>query len=101
MNCYPRDLVDKHIKRFISSKFIKNNSNVEDKEIKYVTLPFLGYFSYQLRNTLSNLLRIHFPNINYRFIFVNRNTIGSLFRVKDPVLIAYFVFEYCLLFQMF
>ena len=85
MNCYPRDLVDKHIKRFISNKFIGNNVTTDDKEIKYVTLPFQGYFSYQLRNTLSNLFKKHFLNVNFRFIFVNRCTIGSLFRVKDPI----------------
>ena len=30
-------------------------------------------------------MRKQFPNINFKFIFVNRNTIGSLFRVKDPL----------------
>ena len=34
---------------------------------------------------MSNLLRKHFPDVNFKFIFVNRNTIGSLFRVKDPL----------------
>ena len=34
---------------------------------------------------MSSLLKTHFPDVNFRFIFVNRNTIGSLFRVKDPV----------------
>ena len=85
MNCYPKSLVDKHIKKFVSSKFTVNNAEIEDKEIKYITLPFLGHFSYQLRNTLSNVLKKYFPDVNYRFIFVNRNTIGSLFRVKDPI----------------
>ena len=65
-----------------------SNIENEDKEIKYITLPFLGHFSYQLRNTMSNLLKMYFPNVNFRFIFVNRNTIGSLFRVKDPMPIA-------------
>ena len=87
INSYPSNLVEKHIKRFISSKFVgKRDSN--DKETKYVSLPFLGHFSYQLRNTMSNLLRKHFPDVNFKFIFVNRNTIGSLFRVKDPLPIA-------------
>ena len=88
MNCYPKMLVEKHINRFVSSKFSVNNTESEDKEIKYITLPFLGHFSYQLRNTMSNLLKKHLPNVNFRFIFVNRNTIGSLFRVKDPMPIA-------------
>ena len=88
MNCYPKTVVDKYINRFISSKFSVNSIETEDKEIKYITLPFLGHFSYELRNTMSNLLKKHFPDVNFRFIFVNRNTIGSLFRVKDPMPIA-------------
>ena len=34
---------------------------------------------------MSDLLRRQFPDISFRFIFVNRNTIGSLFKVKDPI----------------
>ena len=86
MNSYPKNLIEKHINRFISSKFSNNvTSETTAKEIKYVTLPFLGHFSYYVRKSLSDLLKRQFPDINFRFIFVNRNTIGSLFKVKDPV----------------
>ena len=86
VNSYPKDLVEKHIKRFIANKFANaNTSETVPKEIKYITLPFLGHFSYQLRNNLSNLLKKHVPDVNFRFIFVNRNTIGSLFKTKDPI----------------
>ena len=85
MNCYPTTLIDKHIKNFVSSKFAANNNESEVKEIKYITLPFLGHFSYQVRNTMSDLLKKYFPDVSFRFVFVNRNTIGSLFRVKDPM----------------
>ena len=85
-NGYPLALIEKHIKRFINNKLANKRQNNEiEKETKYVTLPFQGHFSYQLRNTLSSLLRKHIPNVNYKFIFVNRNTIGSLFKVKDSV----------------
>ena len=67
-------MVDKQIKSFFSSKFAVNNVEIEDKETKCISLPYLGYFSYQLRNTMLNLLRKHFPNVNFRFIFVNRST---------------------------
>ena len=85
-NGYPLDLIEKHIKRFINNKFDNTKpNNTSEKETKFITLPFSGHFSYQLRNTLSILLRKHMPNINYKFIFVNRNTIGSLFKVKDNI----------------
>ena len=85
MNNYPTGLLEKHIKSFIFSKFVPNNDEVVDKETRYITLPFLGHFSYQLRNTMSNLLKKHIQEVNFKFIFVNRNTIGSLFRVKDTI----------------
>ena len=85
MNSYPRDLLDKHIKRFISSKFASHTHESIAKDTRYIKLPFLGHFSYQLRNTLSNLLKAQFPDVEFRFIFVNRNTIGSLFKVKDSI----------------
>ena len=47
------------------------------KEIKYVTLPYMGQFSYQLCNTMSIILKKTIPDVNFRFIFVNRK-IGTL-----------------------
>ena len=86
MNCYPKQLVEKHIKKFISDKFVSNEEIKNNtKETKYVTLPFMGNFSYQLRNTVSNLLKQTIPDVNFRFIFTNRNTIGSLFKCKDTL----------------
>ena len=86
LNNYPKDLIEKQIKRFLSKKFTTTNVNDDIvKEVKYVTLPFLGHFSYQLRNTLSCLLRKHVPNVEFRFIFTNKKNIGSLFRFKDSI----------------
>ena len=45
----------------------------------------MGSFSYQIRNTLSNLLKQTIPEVNFRFIFVNKNTIGSLFKWKESL----------------
>ena len=84
-NSYPRDLLDKLIKRFISSKFASDTHESTVKDTKYIKLPFLGHFSYQLRNTMSSLLKVHYPDIVFKFIFVNKNTIGSLFKVKDSI----------------
>ena len=86
MNSYPKYLVEKHINKFIAKKFDKSNEAEDNvREIKYITLPFMGQFSYQLRNTLSSLLKKTIPEVNFRFIFVNRNTIGSLFKSKESV----------------
>ena len=100
MNCYPKHLVEKHIEMFISDKFASNEGIVSStKEIKHVTLPFMGSFSYHVRNTVSNLLKQTIPDVNFRFIFVNRNTIVSLFKCKDS-LPAHFVLKCCLFVPM-
>ena len=44
MNSYPRDLIDKHIKRFISSKFASGRHESNEKETKYIKLPFFRLF---------------------------------------------------------
>ena len=44
---------------------------------------FQGHFSYYVRNKLQRLLRLHFPDINFRFVFTNPLTIGSFFKHKD------------------
>ena len=86
INGYPKHLVEKHINKFISGKFNSSNRKENnEKEIKYITLPYKGQFSYQLRNTMSTLLRKTIPDVTFRFIFVNRNTIGSLFNTKDSL----------------
>ena len=48
-----------------------------------MSLPFQGPFSFQIRNKLQPLPRKHFPDLHFRFIFSNSNSIGSLFRFKD------------------
>ena len=55
------------------------------KDIKYVSLPFLGHHSYVLRNNLQALFKLHFPQLNVRIILSNKNTIGSLFPTKDKI----------------
>lgn len=85
MNSYHKDLLDKHIYRFLSSKFVNSINKTIVNQIKYINLPFLGHFIYQLRNTLSNLPGHHIRDINFKSIFVNRNSRGSLFKGTDSI----------------
>ena len=98
-NCYPNNLVDKMVKRFLNNKFDNTSKNsVVNNEIKYITLPFQGHFSYYIRNKLQRLLKLHFPDINFRFIFTNSLTVGSFFKHKDRMpdkLCSKVVYEYC------
>ena len=34
---------------------------------------------------MTSLFKKHFPDVNFRFVFTNNNTIGSLFKYKDVI----------------
>ena len=46
-------------------------------------LQFQGQISYCIRKELYTLLYKHIPNVPFKMISVNRNTIGFMFRFKD------------------
>ena len=85
-NGYPCFLFDKFVKQFLNIKYntvAKSQDN--NKQIKYVTLPFQGHQSYLLRNSLQRLLQQYFPDVCFRFVFVNNFTIGSFFKYKEKL----------------
>ena len=63
----------------------------------YVSLPFYGSLSYQIRKELNKILKPLYPQTDFRFIFNNKSTIGSLFPFKDKApkeLIAMVTYEF-------
>ena len=54
-----------------------------DKKRFYIPLPFYGSFSYQIRKDLDKCLKPLYPNCEFRYIFINKFTISSLFPFKD------------------
>ena len=54
-----------------------------DKKRCYISLPFHGSLSCQIRKDLSKCLKPLYPNIEFRYIFSNKFTISSLFPFKD------------------
>ena len=52
----------------------------------FITLPYIGNSSHHCKNQLLNIVNKYFPKkVNLRCIFVNRNTVGSLFPFKDQI----------------
>ena len=98
-NSYPGQLFEKAVKKFLIEKFKTTKDNtVINKDIKYITLPFQGHYSYIVRNNLQRVLRLHFPDFNFKFIFTNSLTIGFFFRFKDRIpdsLCSNVVYNYC------
>ena len=51
----------------------------------FVKLEYLGPLSFHLRKNLRKLLVPCYPQIDFRFIFTNSNTIKNLFPYKDRI----------------
>lgn len=54
VNSYPSDLIDKQI---------RNTKDVDNKDVRYITLPFLAHFTCQLRSIFLQVLRKHVPDV--------------------------------------
>lgn len=86
VNSYLSFLFDKIVKRFLINKFSPTltKPNV-DEQMKYITLPFQGNYSYHVKIKLQTLLKIHFPQISFRSIITNSFTISSILKYKDRI----------------
>ena len=85
-NKYPIQIIQKIINKFLNNKIIQVPvRSTVPKLLHYVSLPYYGQYSYDLRNELGKLLLNTYPYIEFRFVFKNTRTIGSLFRYKDRI----------------
>ncbi len=84
-NGFPSGLIQSHIKRFLSNIFNPPiRTAIHDKTF-YLSLPYFGPQSNGLRKDLLKFLTKYCPNVNFKIILSNRQTIGSLFRYKDSL----------------
>ena len=87
-NCYPSFIFNRTVKAFLDNIFRPTAAipNVP-KKIMYVSLPYVGN-SVFLKRELTSVLSTLYPYVDFKFIFKNPYTIGSLFHFKDtlPVL---------------
>ena len=57
--------------------------NYKPKDTRYFKLPYLGHLSYEIRNSLHKTLRNCYPQINFKFVFVNSNTLGNFLKTSS------------------
>ena len=85
-NGYPASVYWRYVRKFLHRIHNPPAPSYDvPRDIHYVSLPFLGHHSYNLRNSLQSMFKLHFPQINVRIILSNKNTIGSMFPTKDRV----------------
>ncbi|XP_069977196.1 uncharacterized protein [Penaeus vannamei] len=83
-NGYPSYLFYKALRKFLSQKFNpKPASATVNKDIKYIKLPYMGGLSFDLRKSLNKILRRCYPQISFRFVFYNNNTVGNFLKNKE------------------
>ena len=86
-NGFPRKYFESKVKNFLDGKYCKGEAtdDVQISESKYFVIPFIGDLSYKLRNELDYLFLHYFSNFKINIIFVNSQTIGSMFGYKDKL----------------
>ena len=84
-NCYPSFIFDKCLHKFLLNIFKpKFPIATVPKKVMYVSLPFL-HNSSKLKRELTEILTQFYPYVDFRFVFKNPLTIGSLFHFKDTL----------------
>ena len=84
-NAFPTHLFTRILHNFLNNKFIpKPLIPMVAKDKRYIKLPYLGHISFGIRKQLNNILKESFPHIDFRFVFTNQFTIGSLLRRAKP-----------------
>ena len=86
MNRYPNNVVMKEIHRFLD-RIMNPMPNIctVQKSKMFIKMEYLGPLSFHLRKNLRKLLVPCYPQIDFRFIFTNSNTIKNLFPYKDRI----------------
>ena len=86
-NNFPLHLIQRNIRTFLNQSLsprTNTTTTTSDKPtIHYISLPYYGLSSYEIRKKLNKVLKHCYPKTVFRFIFTNSNTINSLFRHKE------------------
>ena len=84
-NCFPSFLFDKIVGKFLDTVFKpKFKVPTVPKKLMYVSLPYITDSS-KLKRELTNFLSRFYPYVDFKFIFRNPLTIGSIFSFKDTL----------------
>ena len=86
-NGYPVFFIDKCVSIFLEKIHLQqpnnNNNNQDDRTELYITLPFLGKFSLQIRKQIVTLLKKNIPSCRVKFLFKTKRRLSHFFKFKD------------------
>ena len=85
-NRFPSQIFWRCVRKFLNRTLNPRIASYNvPKDIQYISLPFIGHQSYNIRNQLQHLFRNFFPQINVRIVLSNKNTIANLFPTKERI----------------
>ena len=87
INSFPDYLLPKYIKKFLNNIHQPTIPSYNVPRLPlYFSFPYLGtVLTKSFHKEINTLLRNSFPSIDFKIIFTNPLTIGSLFKFKDSV----------------
>ena len=85
-NSYPRDFVDKCIKKFLDRVLTQKVvvTTVPKKDLMII-LPYLGKLSLQIRTRINRAMKNKLPHGNFRIVFQSKCKLINFFTFKDKI----------------
>ena len=85
-NCYPSYIFTNITRIFLDNIFHPKLATYDvPKKLVFISLPYMGNFSSVVTKDLTSALSRLYPYVNFKFMFKNPLTIGSLFQFKDAL----------------
>ena len=85
-NFYPQFLFDIYLKKYLDNVFTPKLPVLSVPKLPiYIVLPYLDNPSYHCKKKLTSIINKYFPQVDFKCIFVNRNTTGSFLPFKDQI----------------
>ena len=88
-NGFPLSMINSSIRRYLNNSTVcsvtKELIPTCSKKNVYVSLPYFGLQSEEMKTELRNSLTKFYPHISFHFVMMNKRTIGSLFNYKDKL----------------
>ena len=98
-NGFPLKMIILKIRQFISSRDVHKDPNFDvPKKKLFISLPYFGSQSDDLGRDLRLLFDKFFFHVDFKIIFTNKFTIGSFFKLKDPLPLnmrSKIIYKYC------
>ena len=79
-------MIERSINKFLNNIYEPPVVSATVSKLKqYVTLPYFGVQSEKLKHDLCSLVTKFYPHIDMNIVLINKFTIGSFFKYKDPI----------------